>query len=132
MALIAHFPQRSNSMFEPGHLHRTNLPGMPEFAVDIYYEVRNDAEQGMMMHFRMVGNFAGNAFEDEFELHRDTAFNFASSITRLAAKHGFHPAFGAVLRNHQEYDQMFDDIREKLKAIPGEPVNLDHLLKDGF
>lgn len=122
-------------MFEPGHLHRTNLPnmpGMPEFAVDIYYEVRNDAEQGMMMHFRMAGNFAGNVFEDEFELHRDTAFNFASSITRLAAKHGFHPAFGAVLRNHKEYDLMFEDIREKLKAVPGEPVNLDHLLKDGF
>lgn len=119
-------------MFEPGHLHRANLPGMPEFAVDIYYQVRNDPEQGTMMHFRMAGNIAGNVFEDEFELHRDTAFNFASSITRLATKHGFHPAFGAVLRNHKEYDLMFDDIREKLKAHPGDPVNLDHLLKDGF
>jgi hypothetical protein len=119
-------------MFAPGHLHRSNLPGMPEFAADIYYEVRNDPEQGIMMHFRMVGDIGGNSFNDEFELHRDTAFNFASSITRLAAKHGFHPAFGAVLRNHKEYDLMFEDIREKLKAIPGEPVNLDHLLKDGF
>jgi hypothetical protein len=27
---------------------------------------------------------------------------------------------------------MFEDIRNKLKAVPGEPVNLDHLLKDGF
>ncbi|MDO8697504.1 MAG: DUF5064 domain-containing protein [Pseudomonadales bacterium RIFCSPLOWO2_12_59_9] len=122
-------------MFEPGHLHRANLPnmpGMPEFAVDIYYEVRNDPEQGMMMHFRMVGDINAQSFEEEFELHRDTAFNFASSITRIAAKHGLHPSFGAVLRNHKEYDLMFEDIREKLKAVPGEAVNLDHLLKDGF
>lgn len=119
-------------MFEPGHLHRNNLPGMPESAVDIYYDVRNDPEQGMMMHFRMVGDITGKSFTDEFELHRDTAFNFASRITRLAIKHGFHPTFGAVLRDHQEYDLMFEDIRQKLKALPGESVNLDHLLKDGF
>lgn len=119
-------------MFEPGHLHRASLPGMPEFAVDIHYEVRNDPVQGVMMHFRMEGSISGSPFTEEFELHRDTAFNFASSITRIAIKHGFHPGFGAVLRDHQEYDLMFEDIRKKLKAMPGEPVNLDHLLKDGF
>ncbi len=122
-------------MFEPGHLHRSSagaLPGTPEFAVDIYYEVRQDAAEGAMLHFRMTGEIEGKPFADEFELHRDTAFNFASSIMRIAAKHGFHPNFGPVLRNHKEYDLMFDDIRNKLKAVPGEPVNLDHLLKDGF
>ena len=51
---------------------------------------------------------------------------------RQAGKHGLHPNFGPVLRNHKEYDLMFEDIRNKLKAVPGEPVNLDHLLKDGF
>ena len=122
-------------MFEPGHLHRSSvgaLPGTPEFAVDIYYEVRQDAAEGVMLHFRMVGQIEGKQFAEEFELHRDTAFNFASSIMRIASKHGFHPNFGPVLRNHKEYDLMFDDIRNKLKAVPGEPVNLDHLLKDGF
>lgn len=122
-------------MFKPGHLHRSSdgtMPGMPEFSADIYYDVRNDPAQGPMMHFRMVGEIDGKPFEDEFELYRDTAFNFASSIGRIAAKHGLHARFGAVLRNHKEYDQMFEDIRAKLKAVPGEPVDLDHLLADGF
>ncbi|MBP8236929.1 MAG: DUF5064 family protein [Pseudomonas sp.] len=116
-------------------MHRSSdgtMPGMPEFSADIYYDVRNDPAQGPMMHFRMVGEIDGKPFEDEFELHRDTAFNFASSIGRIATKHGLHARFGAVLRNHKEYDQMFEDIRAKLKAVPGEPVDLDHLLADGF
>ena len=122
-------------MFEPGHLHRANLPSMPgvqEFALDLYYEVRPDPVEGLMLHFRMTGEIDGKPFAEEFQLHRDTAFNFASTATRIAAKHGLHPSFGAVLRNHHEYDLMFADIREKLKAHPGDPVNLDHLLKDGF
>ena len=122
-------------MFEPGHLHRSStggMPGIPEFSVDVRYDVRNDPAEGAMLHFRMTGEIEGKPFEDEFELHRDTAFNFASSITRIAGKHGLHPNFGPVLRNRKEYDLMFEDIRNKLKAVPGEPVNLDHLLKDGF
>ncbi len=122
-------------MFEPGHLHRSStggMPGIPEFSVDVRYDVRNDPAEGAMLHFRMTGEIEGKPFEDEFELHRDTAFNFASAITRIAGKHGLHPNFGPVLRNHKEYDLMFEDIRNKLKAVPGEPVNLDHLLKDGF
>lgn len=123
-------------MFEPGHLHRASLPGgmpgVPEFAVDLYYQVRPDPVEGLMLDFRMTGEINGKAFEEEFHLHRDTAFNFASSVSRLAAKHGLPQSFGAVLRNHHEYDLMFDDIREKLKAHSGDPVNLDHLLKDGF
>ena len=52
-------------MFEPGHLHRSSvgaLPGTPEFAVDIYYEVRQDAAEGAMLHFRMVGQIEGKQF----------------------------------------------------------------------
>lgn len=122
-------------MFEPGHLHRSSvggIPGIPEFSVDVRYDVRNDPAEGAMLHFRITGQIEGKPFEDEFELHRDTAFNFASAITRIVGKHGLHPNFGPVLRNHKEYDLMFDDIRSKLKVVPGEPVNLDHLLKDGF
>ena len=122
-------------MFEPGHLHRANTIAsgdMPLFSVDLFYEVRQDPNEGPMLHMRLQGQVNGQAFEEVFELHRDTAFNFASAITRIAGKHGLHPNFGPVLRNHKEYDLMFEDIRNKLKAVPGEPVNLDHLLKDGF
>ncbi len=122
-------------MFQPGHLHRTNLPGLHEklsYTLDLYYDVRSDPKEGTMLHFRLVGNVDGRAFEEEFELHRDTAFNFASMVTRVASKHGLHPHLGPILRDHQDYDAMFEDIRQKLNVQPGEPVNLDHLLKDGF
>ncbi|WP_263145486.1 DUF5064 family protein [Pseudomonas sp. RIT-PI-AD] len=122
-------------MFEPGHLHRTNLPGLhekSEYSLDLHYEVRNDAQEGTMLHFRMVGQIDGKSFVEEFELHRDTAFNFASVVTRLASKHGLHPDLGPILRDHKDFDSMFEDIRAKLNVQPGEPVNLDHLQKDGL
>jgi len=122
-------------MFEPGHLHHASPPGpagQPAFSVDIHYEVRRDAQEGLMLHFRMLGEVAGKTFEEAFELHRDTAYNFASVASRLAAKHGLHPDFGPILRDHEDFDNMFEDIRAKLDAHSGDPVDLDHLYKDGL
>ena len=119
-------------MFEPGHLHRASLPGQTEFSVDLYYQVRSDPKEGQMLHFRMEGQVAGKAFKDEFELHRDTAFNFASVISRLVAKHGLPANHSPIMRAHKEYDAIFEDIRARLHAEPGEAVNLDHLERDGL
>ncbi|MDD0844319.1 DUF5064 family protein [Pseudomonas sp. Gutcm_11s] len=119
-------------MFEPGHLHRASLPGQMEFSVDLFYEVRNDPKEGQMMHFRMEGHIGGKEFKDEFDLHRDTAFNFASVATRVAAKHGLPTNHSLIMRGHAEFDRMFEDIRDKLHAKPGETVNFDHLEKDGL
>ena len=121
-------------MFEPGHLHITS-PGIADqlaFSVDLYYEVRRDPAEGPMLHMRMVGDLAGKTFEEQFELHRDTAFNFASVATRIARKHGFPTNSSLVMRNHQEYDEMFADIRTKLGVNIGDPIDLDHLEKDGL
>ncbi|WP_068830090.1 DUF5064 family protein [Pseudomonas sp. BMS12] len=119
-------------MFEPGHLHRASLPGQINYSVDLFYEVRRDPSEGPMMHFRMQGHIAGKAFTDEFELHRDTAFNFASVASRVAAKHGLPTNHSLIMRGHDEFDRMFEDIREKLGGKPGDTVNLDHLEKDGL
>lgn len=122
-------------MFEPGHLHRARPAGpedQPAFSLDLYYQVRHDAQEGPMLHFQMLGQVAGEAFEENFELHRDTAFNFASVATRIAAKHGLPVNGGPIVANHQEFDAMFADIRDKLDAHAGEPVNLAHLQKDGL
>lgn len=122
-------------MFEPGHLHRDNLPGLPgqpEYSIDFYYEVRQDAKEGPMLHGRLVGEIEGKAFEETFEMHRDTAFNFASVISRLVAKHGLHPNHSPIMREHKEYDAIFEDIRAKLQAKPGDVVNFDHLEEDGL
>ena len=85
-----------------------------------------------MMHFRMEGQIAGRAFKDEFELHRDTAFNFASVASRVAAKHGLPTNHSLIMRGHDEFDRMFEDIRDKLGAKPGETVDFDHLERDGL
>lgn len=122
-------------MFEPGHLHVSNPAGTADqlaFSVDLYYEVRRDPAEGPMLHMRMVGDLAGKTFEEQFELHRDTAFNFASVATRIARKHGFPTNSSLVMRNHQEYDEMFADIQAKLGVSAGDPIDLDHLEKDGL
>lgn len=122
-------------MFEPGHLHRSNTDasaGRPLFSVDLYYHVRQDPKEGPMLHMRLVGQVQGQAFEEVFELHRDTAFNFASVASRLAQKHGLPISSSLIMLGHDEYDLMFEDIRSKLDAHSGEPVNLDHLEKDGL
>lgn len=122
-------------MFEPGHLHRANpfaSAEQPVFSIDLYYEVRNDPAEGPMLHMRLQGEVAGKVFEEEFELHRDTAFNFASVASRLAQKHGLPSGSSLIMRGHHEYDLMFEDIRAKLGSHSGDPVNLDHLEKDGL
>ncbi len=121
-------------MFTPGHLHRDNndrpehMRLLPPFSVDFYYEVRKDSQHGPMLHMRLVGDVDGRHFDEEFELHRDVAFNFASVATRVAARHGLPLNASPVMRGHDEYDKVFADIRTKLHAKPGDPVNLDHVL----
>ena len=104
-------------MFKPGHWHRSSLPGQEKFSLDIYYEVRRDAGQGVVMHFSMTGEVAGKVFKDDFELHRDTAFNFASIASRIAARHGLSVGHSLIMHDHAEYDRMFEDIRHKLGGV---------------
>jgi hypothetical protein len=117
-------------MFEPGHFRHANTVAtadVPVFSVDLFYTVRQDPAQGQMLCMQIQGQVDGKVFEDAFELPRDTAFNFASVATRLAHKHGLPTNTSLIMRNHAEYDKMFEDIRAKLGASSGDPVNLDHL-----
>ena len=120
-------------MFTPGHLHRSNTPGnpgIPAYNIDVFYEVRRDPKEGMLMHFKMVGEVSGKDFIEEFDMHRDTAFNFASRVAKAAVKHGVPANASLIMRGHSEYDAMFEDIRSKLDIKPGEPVNMDNIDKD--
>lgn len=117
-------------MFTPGHVHReqkVDKLNRQAFTCDVYYEVREDPQEGPMLHLRMEGEIDGKSFADECELHRDMAFDFMNALTQIAVRNGFQPRFGPVLREHGEYDAMFQDIREKLGIHPGDPINLDHL-----
>jgi hypothetical protein len=118
-------------MFEPGHLHITRAAlQASDFSYDIHihYEVRENPELGRSMHFAMKGEVAGNAFEDEFELPRDLAFNFAHNASQIAVKHGM-PAIAVLpIAMHEDYDRMFKDVRDKLNIEPGESVKPEHLV----
>ena len=92
--------------------------------------MREDLNEGPMLHLRLTGKVDGKSFTEEFELHRDTAFNFASVATRIAQKHGLPANRSLIMRGHQEYDLMFEDIRQKLGLASGEPINLEHVSQD--
>ena len=118
-------------MFEPGHLHRASLPGdAPQYSIDLHYAVRNDPREGALLDMRLSGVVEGRPFEERFTLHRDMAFNFASVASHLAERHGVPSGQGLVMTHHDEYDRMFADIRAKLNAHAGEPMDLDHVQKD--
>ena len=118
-------------MFEPGHLHITRAPLQPsDFGYDLHirYEVSENPEHGKCMHFSMQGEVAGNTFEDEFELPRDMAYNFAHNASLIAKKHGMPTIAVLPLAMHEEYDRMFKDVRDQLGIEPGEPVKPEHLV----
>ncbi|MDD1509777.1 DUF5064 family protein [Pseudomonas sp. CNPSo 3701] len=122
-------------MFEPGHFHRSNSVAngdVPIYTVDLHYDIRQDAAEGPMLQMSLKGEIDGAPFEEAFELHRDTAFNFASVVSRLAHKHGLPTSLVLISHEHEEFDQMFEDIRHRLDAHSGDPVDLDHLQKDGL
>ncbi|MBV2134734.1 DUF5064 family protein [Pseudomonas sp. MAP12] len=113
-------------MFEPGHVHMTNPVGsfgLPPYNIDGYYEVRTGGKDGPFVHFRMVGQIDGKPFEEEFDMSHDTVFNFASVMGKLAVKHGMPPNNSPVMRNHKDYDAVFEDIRAKLKVAVGGPLS---------
>jgi len=117
-------------MFEPGHLHIIRAALQPSdhtYDIDIHYDIRQDAKDGAVVHFIVEGQIQGKDFKDEFELLRDKAYNFASVISRITIKHGLPNSDCLPLTEHKQYDEMFEDIRERLKVKSGEPVKPEHL-----
>ena len=120
-------------MFEPGYLHLTNqslTPNEPSYLFDVHYEVKHDVREGVLLHFQVTGQINDRPFTDSFDLHRDTAFNFAGVLSRLAHKHGLPTTHNLIMQRHGVFDAMFEDIRSKLNIQPGEQVNLDHCEQD--
>ncbi|MEA9977705.1 MULTISPECIES: DUF5064 family protein [unclassified Pseudomonas] len=117
-------------MYEPGHLYITRAALQPDdfgYDIHIHYEVHQDPKDGAYMHFSMVGDVNGDAFEDTFDLPRDSAFNFASVANKIAIKHGLPHTATLPLAMHKQYDEMFEDVRAKLAIKSGEPVKPEHL-----
>lgn len=116
-------------MYQPGHLHLEHAPVQSHdvaYQLDIRYEVAQ-AEHGRAMHFTIQGEIAGKPVDASFDLPRDMAFNFASSIDHVAREHGLPKTQVIPVSLHKQYDAMFEDIRAKLDLHSGEPVDPEHL-----
>ncbi|MNN58530.1 hypothetical protein D3C81_1735820 [compost metagenome] len=50
-------------------------------------------------------------------------FNFASTVGKVAAKHGMPINHSPVLRHHKEFDAIFKDLRAKLKVAVNGPLS---------
>jgi hypothetical protein len=117
-------------MFEPGHLRLQHIALQPHditYDIHLHYQLSSEAGSGAAMHFTVQGEIAGNTFSEEFELPKDMACNFASQAERIAHKHGLPKAKMLPVTLHKQYDQMFEDVRDKLQRQSGDPVEQEHL-----
>ena len=114
-------------MFEPGHLHISRMRLLPSdtgFSIDIRYDIEG---QGKTVDFTVEGKVNDNEVHETFSLPRDTAFNFASNVDHILRRHGVLTPEFMSLATHHEYDAMFEDIRGRLGAWNGEPIDPQHL-----
>ncbi|OUM07513.1 DUF5064 domain-containing protein [Pseudomonas syringae] len=117
-------------MYEPGHLHLIHVALQPaEVSYDLHlrYEVSEDPKEGTCMSFTLQGEVNGTSFEEQFQLTRDKAFDFAHDASRIAMKHGLPNSSSLPIAQHKDYDRMFADIRDKLNVKSGDPVKPEHL-----
>src|SRR5690606_28010871 len=98
--------------------------------VDVYYEVQEEPGEGLLLCLTMQGVVDGRAFTEQVRLHRDTAFNFAAVLRRLAGPYALPRTASPIMREHAQYDAMYRDIRERLRAVSGAPVDFAHLEQD--
>lgn len=114
-------------MFKSGHLHRAlaAIGERPAFELNLNYHRDKDAQGHVGMQFALTGNVAGQPVDEAFFLLKDNAYNFAHEVSRVLKKYGMHPQQGPVMLFHDEYDLVFEDIRQQLGATGwAESVNL--------
>ncbi|UVE19099.1 DUF5064 family protein [Pseudomonas sp. LS44] len=112
-------------MFQPGHLYlQPQSPYGQRFEIHLDYDLERDPQGAQQVHFDLHGEIDGQPFTESFELPRELAVNFASVASRLAGKHGLRVPSGPVMFFRDDYDAMFDDLRQRLDIKPGEPVDL--------
>ncbi|WP_410478203.1 DUF5064 family protein [Pseudomonas syringae group sp. J309-1] len=118
------------NMFEPGYYRFSGVErGDAEalYCVHVRYRKQVSSDYESILCFEVSGKINGYIFSGAFELHRDTAFNFASPLNRLLAKNGIPVSKSLIMRRHQDYDLMFKDIHSLLQLRYGEPIDLDHI-----
>ncbi|MCP8464920.1 DUF5064 family protein [Pseudomonas sp. ZM23] len=108
-------------------IHSSQGLDRQQYVIRLSYQVENPASRDALVKFELDGEIDGQPFQDGFDLPGDIAFNFASSATRVLRRHGLRVCQGPVLRFRKEHDRVFDDLRRKLGAEPGKPVDLQRM-----
>lgn len=117
-------------MFEPGYYRFSGFDRRNTevtYYVHIRYGKQVKPDYQAMLYFQVNGEVNGQKFAGFLELYRDTAFNFASPLSRLLAKNGVPVSKGLIMHRHEDYDLMFKDIQSLLELHYGEPINPDHI-----
>lgn len=108
-------------------IHSSTGLDRQQYRIRLSYRVENAASRDALVKFELDGEIDGQPFKDGFDLPGDLAFNFAGSATRILRRHGLRVCRGPVLRFRKEHDRVFDDLRRRLKAEPGTPVDLQRM-----
>ncbi|SEK36000.1 protein of unknown function [Atopomonas hussainii] len=113
-------------MFRPGHLHRSLIAegDRPALALTFEYTLGHDERQGEGVDFVLFGTLGTQTLNERFFLPRDSAFNFAHEVNLILTKHGLPSRGGPVMFFHDEYDQVFADVRRLVHGEAGEAVDL--------
>lgn len=115
--------------FTPGHLHieRHALSTHDvSYDLNLDYEASTDTAKGRGIQFRLHGSAQDKPLDEQFWLPKEEAYNFARNVTQILEKHGISKEHSTIGSQHKMYDQVFEDIRQKLDMHSGDPVDLKH------
>ncbi|MGH8433101.1 MAG: DUF5064 family protein [Pseudomonas sp.] len=114
--------------FLPGHLHieRTALQKSDHsYDLTIEYKVDQTPSKGKGVRFTVQGQIQGKDTNEEFFLPKEEVFNFARDLSKVFEKHGVPKDQQIQIHaNNKIYNEMFEDIRDKLAIKSGDPIDI--------
>lgn len=116
-------------MFVPGRIEVDQVANgyLPAMHLLLEYTV-DPVSSNQHAHFHLSGQVGQRMVEEKFSMHRDEAYNFLAEIDHRLRRYGVPLPKASVFTHHEDYDQMFEDLREKLHTQPGDPIDLDRLV----
>jgi len=115
--------------FTSGHLHieRHALNDHDvSYDLNLEYDATTDPSRGRGIQFRLQGSAQDKPLDEQFWLPKEEAYNFARDVTKILGKHGISKEHSSIGSQHKYYDQIFEDIRQKLDMHSGDPVDPKH------
>ncbi|MGV8918869.1 MAG: DUF5064 family protein [Pseudomonas sp.] len=114
--------------FTPGHLHVSRVALQESdhsYDLNIEYKADQEPSKGKGIRFTVNGQIQHKEVKEEFFLPKEEAFNFTRDLSKIFGKYGVAKEQQIQVHvNNPVYNQMFEDIREKLAIHSGDPIDL--------